>query len=163
MLTNIFAGIPDYVRITILAQVKLLMKTNLFSENDKEDVIQDLLLFYIKQFYKKTVPDEAYVVTSIQNQAKILKKLIRTKVRKRFGLFLSLDDLDIQLSAKDEFKSREVQIMFKQILDMLSEKEKPIILQLASGKSIEEVSRERHVAKITIYKLFEKIRNFSKK
>lgn len=160
MLTNIFAGIPDYVRITILAQVKLLMKTNLFSENDKEDVIQDLLLFYIKQFYKKTVPDEAYVVTSIQNQAKIL---IRTKVRRHFGLFLSLDDLDIQLSAKDEFKSREVQIMFKQILDMLSEKEKPIILQLASGKSIEEVSRERHVAKITIYKLFEKIRNFSKK
>lgn len=164
MYRDVFSGIPEYVKITICSQVKKLTSTNYFtSANDKDDIIQDLLIFYIEQFYKKPIPSEAYVVTSLRNEA---KKLIRTKVRKRFGLFLSLEDIDFGnglATDGQEFKQCEWNMLFRLMSTELSEKEKSIISLILAEKSLDEIARTVHVSKATIYKLFEKIRNFCKK
>ena len=164
MYRDVFSGIPEYVRITICSQVKKLSNTIYFtSDNDKDDIIQDLLLFYIEQFYKKPIPSEAYVVTSLRNEA---KKLIRTKVRKRFGLFLSLEDIDFGnglATDGQEFNRCEWNMMLCQMTASLSEKEKSIISLILAEKSLDEIARTVHVSKATIYKLFEKIRIFCKK
>lgn len=47
---NIFNGLPQYVRITILSQIRRLLSTPIFSYEDREDLIQELLLFYLKRF-----------------------------------------------------------------------------------------------------------------
>lgn len=47
---HIFDGLPEYVRITILSQIRRLLSTSLFNYEDREDLIQDLLLFYLKRF-----------------------------------------------------------------------------------------------------------------
>ena len=50
MKLNIFNGLPEYVRMTILSQIRRLLSTPLFSYEDKEDLTQELLLFYLKRF-----------------------------------------------------------------------------------------------------------------
>ena len=163
MSTNIFAGIPDYVRITILAQTKILIATKYFiSENDKDDIIQDLLLFYLEKFYKKPIPSKEYVTTSLRHEA---EKLIRTKVRRRFGLFVSLEELDLanRISTKGSLRKSDLKIILKQISSVLTDKENRIIVRMIKGKNIEEIAKELHVAKATIYSLLEKIEDFCKK
>lgn len=58
---HIFDGLPEYVRITILSQIRRLLSTSLFNYEDREDLIQDLLLFYLKRFYSIPNLDEALV------------------------------------------------------------------------------------------------------
>lgn len=38
MNSNIFSGLPEYVRITILSQIRRLLSTPLFSYEDREDI-----------------------------------------------------------------------------------------------------------------------------
>lgn len=164
MYRDVFTGMPEYVKATICSQVKKLTNTGCFSsDNDREDIIQELLLFYIEHFYRKPVPSEAYVVTSLRNEA---IKLIRTKVRKRFGLFLSLEDIDFgegPATDGDEFRRCERNMLFCQMSAGLTEKEKTVVSLILDGKSLDEVASAVHVSKTTIYRLFEKIRNFCKK
>lgn len=66
----IFNGLPEYVRITILSQVRRLLSTPLFGYEDREDLTQDLLLFYLKRFYVvPNPPDEALVVHGLKQYA----------------------------------------------------------------------------------------------
>lgn len=83
---NIFNGLPTYVRITTLSQIRRLLSTPLFSSDDKEDLTQDLLLFYLKRFYEIPDPDEALVVHSIKQYATNL--LTQRYHRRDFFIFL---------------------------------------------------------------------------
>lgn len=66
---HIFDGLPEYVRITILSQIRRLLSTSLFNYEDREDLIQDLLLFYLKRFYSIPNLDEALVVHALKQYA----------------------------------------------------------------------------------------------
>lgn len=163
MSKDIFASIPEYVRITILAQVKKLMSTRFFSsDDDREDIIQDLLLFYIEQFYKKPIPSEAYVVASLKNQAMYL---IKAKVQKHFGLFLSLDELGNNGFTRedDSVENLEQTLALACAFKSLTDTDKKIIEMILADKSLDNIAATVHVSKSTIYKLFEKIRKKIKK
>ena len=69
MKLNIFSGLPEYVRMTILSQIRRLLSTPLFSYEDKEDLTQELLLFYLKRFYDVPDVDEALVVHALKQYA----------------------------------------------------------------------------------------------
>lgn len=87
-------------------------------------------------------------------------------MRKRFGLFLSLEDIDFGnglATDGQEFKQCEWNMLLRLMSTELSEKEKCIISLILAEKSLDEIARTVHVSKATIYKLFEKIRNFCKK
>ena len=86
MYDKLFVGIPDYVRITIFSCVrKLSTFANFNNHEDIQDLVQELLLFYIEHFHQREIPSDVYVVASLQNYA---KKLLKTKMREPFGLFV---------------------------------------------------------------------------
>ncbi len=161
MINKLFIGIPNYVKFTIFSQVRYLLNSPNFNRNnDLEDIIQELLLFYLDKFYKKDVPSEAYIVKSIQNEA---KRLMKTKVRERFGLSFSLEDLTEcpdELMVTSHFESAEINLLLSAISKNLSYKENLVIKMILDGKTIDDIARTNHMAKATIYKIFEKIKNF---
>lgn len=161
MTNKLFDGIPQYVKITIYSQTRYLLRSFRYNrENDRDDIIQDLLLFYLENFHKKDIPSEAYVVASLQNEA---KRLIKTKVRERFGLLFSLDDLmdtPDELKVTDSYDRSEINLLISAVAVHLSDKENLAIKLILEGKTIDEIARTIHMAKSTIYKIFEKIKNF---
>ena len=52
-------GFPQYIRITICAQIKKLLSTPYFGYDDREDIAQDMLCHYLYKFYEIPDVDEA--------------------------------------------------------------------------------------------------------
>lgn len=88
---------------------------------------------------------------------------MKTKVRERFGLLFSLEDLTEcpdKLKVTNHFDSTEINLLISAVAEHLSDKENLVIKMILEGKSIDEIARTIHIAKATIYKIFEKIKNF---
>lgn len=160
---KLFDGIPEYVRITIYAQTgRLLRNSNFIRTNDLDDIIQDLLLFYLENFHLRSIPSKAYVVTSLQNKA---KRILKTKVRERFGLSFCLEDITEcpeALGICDTFSYSETNLFIASISRHLSDKENQIIKMILDGKTLDDIAKNFHISKNSIYKLFDKIKNFCK-
>lgn len=151
---NIFNGLPQYVRITILSQIRRLLPTPIFSYEDREDLIQELLLFYLKRFYNAHDVDEALVVHSIKQYA---TNLLTQRYHRRDFLYSSLADYD----ADEEFsfaENTETRLIVSEIMNSAEPKEKEIVKHILCGDSIDQISRDLHVSKKTIYGFFEKMR-----
>lgn len=151
---NIFNGLPQYVRITILSQIRRLLSTLIFSYEDREDLIQELLLFYLKRFYNVHDVDEALVVHSIKQYA---TNLLTQRYHRRDFLYSSLADYD----ADEEFsfeENTETRLIVSEIMNCAEPKEKEIVKRILCGDSIDQISRDLHVSKKTIYGFFEKMR-----
>lgn len=69
MTQNLFNGLPPRVVTYIKIHLRYIFSTGLFSYQEREDLIQDLVLFYLERFYrKKEVPDD-YLFVSIKTKA----------------------------------------------------------------------------------------------
>ena len=78
---EIFNGFPQYIRITICAQIKKLLSTPYFGYDDREDIAQDMLCHYLYKFYEIPDVDEALVVHDLRQYAlHLLDKRKRTRV-----------------------------------------------------------------------------------
>lgn len=155
---NIFNGLPMYVRITILSQIRRLLSTPLFSSEDKEDLAQDLLLFYLKRFYEIPDPDEALVVHSIKQYA---TNLLTQRYHRRDFLYSSLTDYEVDgefsfLNSSDNDFDENVLII--EINKMADAKEKKILQMIGDGYSINQIAVQMHIHKRVIRRLFEKLR-----
>lgn len=151
---NIFNGLPQYVRITILSQIRRLLSIPIFSYEDREDLIQELLLFYLKRFYYAHDVDEALVVHSIKQYA---TNLLTQRYHRHDFLYSSLADYD----ADEEFsfaENTETRLIVSEIMNSAEPKEKEIVKRILCGDSIDQISRDLHVSKKTIYGFFEKMR-----
>ena len=151
---NIFNGLPQYVRITILSQIRRLLSIPLFSYEDREDLIQELLLFYLKRFYYAHDVDEALVVHSIKQYA---TNLLTQRYHRHDFLYSSLADYD----ADEEFsfaENTDARLVVEDIARYAEPKEMEFIERVLLGESIDQISRDLHVSKKTIYGFFEKMR-----
>lgn len=159
MSKKLFADLPEFVRITIYSQVRYLLATPYFKyEQDTDDIIQDLILYYLEKFHNKRNFDEPYIVASLQHEA---HKLLRTRMRKRFGLSLSLEDLldEHEMFIIDGgFENTELQLFISLLSKNLSEQEKCILQHILDGYSLDKIAKEMHLSKATIYKFFEKMK-----
>ena len=64
MTQNSFNGLPPRVVTYIKIHLRYIFSTGLFSYQEREDLIQDLVLFYLERFYrKKEVPDDYLFVS----------------------------------------------------------------------------------------------------
>ena len=78
MTQNLFNGLPPRVVTYIKIHLRYIFSTGLFSYQEREDLIQDLVLFYLERFYrKKEVPDD-YLFVSIKTKA---QQILRTRLR----------------------------------------------------------------------------------
>lgn len=163
MYDKLFDGIPDYVRITIFSCVrKLSTFTNFNNHEDVQDLVQELLLFYIEHFHQREIPSDAYVVASLQNYA---KKLLKTKMREPFGLFVYLDDEEeyFSISSEDNYQQSELKALVKKAEQKLSPREMLVLDMILEDKTLEEITHKIHISKNTIYKIFEKLKKSLKK
>ncbi len=126
----------------------------MFNYEDREDLTQDLLLFYLKRFYVVPNPDEALVVHALKQYA---TNLLVKRYHRRDYLNSSLADYE----ANEEFSftpKQNMKLMLKEIEAIVSAKEKTILQRILAGDSIEQISKDLHISKKTIYKFFEKVR-----
>lgn len=161
MIKELFTDIPEYVRITIYSQTRRLLNYSFFDSSvDREDILQSLLMFYIEKFRNKDIPSESYVVTSIKNEA---TRLIKVKMREHLDLLISLDDIVethefIDNSAN--FHNKEFNVLISAISKQLDERERIVLKMILDGKTLDEISKNIHISKNTIYKIFNKIKKF---
>lgn len=77
---EVFNGFPQYIRITICAQIKKLLSTPYFGYDDREDIAQEMLCHYLYKFYEIPDVDEALVVHDLRQYAlHLLDKRKRTR------------------------------------------------------------------------------------
>lgn len=155
---SIFNGLPAYVRITILSQIRRLLSTPLFSFDEREDLAHDLLLFYLKRFYSVPNPDEALVVHALRQYT---TNLLVKRYQRRDFLHSSLADYaDEEFSYLKSYNPNDNnQALLGKIWEIASDKEKHVIKKILQGDSIDQISRDMHISKKTIYQFFKKVRN----
>lgn len=161
MSKKLFDGIPEYVRITIYAQTgRLLRNSHFIRDNDLEDIVQDLLLFYLERFHLRSIPSEAYVVVSLQNEA---KRMLKTKMRERFGLSVCLEDITEcpeALKVSNALAHSEINLLISSVAKHLSDRENQVLELILEGKTLDDIAKKYHISKNTIYKILDKLKKF---
>ena len=155
---KIFNGLPAYVRITILSQIRRLLSTSLFNYEDSEDIAQELLLFYLKRFYTIPDVDEALVVHSLKQYA---TNLLKKRFNRRDYLHSSLDydtfDEEFFLATQDYDNITKTTLSM--YAEQFDDKEKQIFELLYEGYSANQISATLHIHKRVIRRFVEKLRN----
>lgn len=158
---DIFSGLPRYVRLTVYTQTRRLLSTQYFSYEDREDIIQDLLLYYLEQYYKVPDVDEALVVHALQLRSyKLLRK------RKRTRAYLT-SSLDYETFNEDFFygneSSYDMAVNRATIHDIFDKAEniklKQTLYLIMAGYTVDQISLQLHISKRTIYSFFKKMKN----
>lgn len=164
MIKDTLSGLPDYVRITILAQLKRLLTYKCFlKERDAEDITQDLVLEYLSIITSIPDPTERYVVASLQNKA---SKILKAKAKIGFGLFSSLEDIEVTYQLASEttgFEGIDYKIILHSIMEDFSDKEKSVVSMMLEDMTIDKISSQQHMSKSTIYAILKKIEKKLKK
>ena len=158
---DIFGGLPRYVRLTVYTQTRRLLTTPYFNYEDRDDIMQDLLLFYLKRFYTIPNVDEALVVHSIKVHA------IKLYKRRKHNLVCLTSSLDYDSFNEDFFYQEETSQNYafnhSYVNEIFSKADNPKIRQalylIMEGLSIDQISRQLHMSKETIYKFFKKMKN----
>ena len=158
---DIFSGLPRYVRLTVYTQTRKLLSTPYFNNEDREDIMQDMLLYYLEQFYKVPDVDEALVVHALQVRS---YKLLRKRKRSKAHLTSSLDYetfnedffYDTSSSQADPLSHTTIQEIFAKADNT---KLKQALYLIMFGYSVDQISRQLHISKETIYKFFKKMKN----
>ncbi len=129
----------------------------MFNYEDREDLAQDLLLFYLKRFYSIPNPDEALVVHALKQYA---SNLLAKRYYRRDFLYSSLADYaDEEFSYFKSYEPNDSnQALLGKVWEIATDKEKSVIQRIMVGDSIDQISRDMHISKKTIYKFFEKMR-----
>lgn len=155
---KIFSGLPAYVRITILSQIRRLLSTSLFNYEDSEDIAQELLLFYLKRFYTIPDVDEALVVHSLKQYA---TNLLKKRCNRRDYLHSSLDydtfDEEFFLATQDYDNITKTTLSM--YAEQFDDREKQIFELLYEGYSANQISATLHIHKRVIRRFVEKLRN----
>lgn len=84
MAQNLFNGLPPKVAIYIKIHLRYIFSTGLFSHQEREDLIQELVLFYLEQFYRKKEVSDEYLFIAIKTKA---QKILRARLRKTQSFF----------------------------------------------------------------------------
>lgn len=157
---EIFNGFPQYIRITICAQIKKLLSTPYFGYDDREDIAQDMLCHYLYKFYEIPDVDEALVVHDLRQYAlHLLDKRKRTRVHLTSSLDSDQSDGDFFCANLSTSTDNVRMLMAYEFLERAdTPKLKNAMRLIMEGESIDSVSRTLHISKETIYKFFKRMR-----
>ena len=155
----LFDGLPPNVVTYIKIHLRQIYSTRLFSYQEREDLIQDLVLFYLERFHKKRdVPDELLFI-SIKTKT---QQIIRTRLRRLRSGFLNTESLN-SMSEDEGFEpvsnfslsDLENLITLREIKSVLTEKQKKFIELILDGEKVLDAIAKIHVSK----NVLEDIRN----
>lgn len=150
MAKNHKGDIPSNIRAFIRIHVSSLYKKQLFKYHERDDLIQDLVLFYIEKFYRSrtNVPDDLVFIALKRQAAHILRSRLRqVQSGAFFSSSLNCMQEDCGTEAVDNFclEDLEQQITIAEVLRKLTPKERELLTLILSGVSVEEARRQCHV------------------
>lgn len=156
--------IPAYIHKFINIHLTRLMRTGCFSYQEKDDLTQDLLLFYVDKFFwlEQSPPEELIFIALKRECGHILRSRFRF-LKSGGNKHITLDELDmggIVLSDDVSLEQIENQIAMKETINKSYSKEAKIIEMLMQGYSVREISKELHVSFSTISMLYKKDEKF---
>lgn len=154
--------VPEYVYKFIRIFSYKLLNSGYFPTYEREDIEQELLLFFIEKLtHKKQRNEPKFVFTALQNAS--LNMLKHRKALKR-GFFYtqSLDNLqESGISIPDgsvTIESFEKNILLKELSRLLKPKEQKILGLLIKGTNMADIASICHVSYSTILKVSEKMK-----
>lgn len=155
-------GLPPKIEMYIRIHVASLYKTNLFQYQERDDLLQELALFYIERFYKKEdIPDELLFIALKRKAQQILRsRLLSMKSGVFFNESLNSmsEEKGFELTSKFCLEDLENEIDLKHLLKMLSEKEQEFIKRLFQGEKLNDVYQSLKMSKGTPKRIAEKIK-----
>lgn len=155
-------GLPPKIEMYIRIHVASLYKTNLFHYQERDDLLQELALFYIERFYKKEdIPDELLFIALKRKAQQILRsRLFSMKSGVFFNESLNRmsEEKGFELTSKFCLEDLENEIDLRYLLKMLSEKEQEFIKRLFQGEKLNDVYQSLKMSKGTPKRIAEKIK-----
>lgn len=130
-------GLPPKIEMYIRIHVANLYKTNLFQYQERDDLLQDLALFYIERFYKKEdIPDELLFIALKRKAQQILRSRLFSM---KSGVFFtgSLNGMfageELEIPSNFCLEDLENKIDIKMITRPLSQKQKEALSLIFEG------------------------------
>lgn len=150
MLKKHGGGLPPKIEMYIRIHVASLYNTNLFQYQERDDLKQELALFYIERFYKKDedIPDELLFIAIKRKAQQILRsRLLSMKSGVFFNESLNSmsEEKGIEICSDFCLEDLENQIAFQKVFSSLTAKEQKFVLSLLDGNNVSEARRTCHV------------------
>lgn len=164
----LFNGLPPKVVTYIKIHVRYLFSTGLFNYQEREDLIQDLVLYYLEFIKKKGVkiPDNVLFM-AIKSKA---MHLGRTRLREMQSGFLNdttSDDMfeAIEYENSDNFSLSEIEnkIEFEDRRKFLTDKQKHFIDLVLDGEQVTKAMKKAKVSHKTMDLIERRIRKLDEK
>lgn len=154
--------IPANILKFIDLQTAWLIRTRNFSPQDRDDIKQDLILFYLEKFlYASQKPSaDGFLFISIKNEARCL---LRSKLRNNF--YMRKNELNVMALQEEAFDDDRLENMemVEKIFRTLSKTEQDIFLMIMGDATLGEIAQKLKVSKNTIYKILERTKEVFKK
>lgn len=151
--------IPENIQEYISLQVRKLLRSSYYTYQDKEDIEQELILFYLEKL--QTIPQnspqytEGFFYTSIERTA---INLLRSKRRNAYYSWKNFCEEEFNPSYVDYQKSIEDKDEVNNYLKGLKEKDQKILIMIMEGSNIREIAQKLKVSKNTIYKILQNLK-----
>lgn len=166
MAQNLFNGLPPKVATYIKIHLRYIFSTGLFSHQEREDLIQELVLFYLEQFYRKKEVSDEYLFIAIKTKA---QKILRARLRKTQSFFFateSLNDLSetgFEPASDFSLSDLENEISIRELRSFVSEKEWQFVKFILLGFTNDEATTLAHVSKNVLENIRRKIKRKAQK
>lgn len=154
--------IPAYVYKFINIHVAHLIQTQCFSFQEKEDLKQELLLFYIEKFFclEQSPPEELIFIALKRESGHILRSRFRflNSGGNATDSVFELESKGIEICAQTSLADIEDQIALNEVISKLSKKDAEVINMVLQGYNLGEIIKELHVSYAVISRICEKIK-----
>lgn len=158
-----FKGIPSQVVTYIKINLQTLYSSGLFNYQEREDIIQDLVLFYL-EFIKKRgskIPDNILFM-AIKSKAMHLGRTRLREVQSGFLYKESLNDVSesmgFELEDKFSLDDLENKIEFEDRRKFLSEKQNQFIDLILSGENVRNARAKLRISHTVLNDISERIK-----
>jgi|GEM_PF-1733173 len=160
-------GLPPKVVTYIKVHLRHIYSTGLFSYQEREDLIQDLVLFYLERYYKKDDIPDALLFTAFRSKA---NHLMRTRLRDMQSGFFNTESLNSMFEDEGfepetsfSLADLDARLSVNELKKFISEKEQKFVDLVLQGNTVDEAISMAHVSKNIIYILRDKMANKHKK
>lgn len=157
MKQNLTPVLPTHIQKFIKIQVARLIKTPFFGYQDREDLEQELWLFYLQKLKTLQNPrvNEGFFFISIRNKA---LEILRAKRRQVHYAQQYINEELVTSFETNPIKNTENREVVSKILKYLTSKEQDCLLMIMGGANIRETGRLLNVSKESIYKILKKLK-----
>lgn len=155
--------VPESVCRMIRVHTSYLLKTIYFSYDDKEDITQELCLFYIEEFVcskKNTDNNLIFHVLKCKALNMLKSKTCEKRNCLKANSYEEMKEYGFDISANDTLEDFERKIDIQNVIEKLNKREQTVCHMFLNGANLEKISKELKMSKHTIYKIFESLKKY---